>query len=175
VCGEDPNVARCTEDVGLRLVDLNHRCVGDSSQDALVCPAIELCELVLLDLNLLPMNVDSERFSEDLDDGPRRLLVRDSFVDEPASQVATVLRADGQVLLEEPRLPTRSTPVLRGSVFSNPPLDIARAKAKIDLRLLEALVSVRTLDAASGAARRRIWRRCIDALPGEVTRFLPRL
>jgi len=116
---------------------------------------------MLLDLNLLPMNVDSERFSEDLDDGPRGLLVCGCLVDEPASQVAPVFRADGQVLLEEPRLPTRSTAVLRGSVFRNPPLDVARAKAKVDPRLLEALVSVRTLDAASGAAR---WRPELDNL-----------
>ena len=97
--------------------------------------------------------------SEDLDDGPRGLLVCGCLVDEPASQVAPVFRADGQVLLEEPRLPTRSTAVLRGSVFGNPPLDVARAKAKVDPRLLEALVSVRTLDAASGAAR---WRPELD-------------
>jgi len=36
--------------------------VGDSSQDAPVRPEIELGELMLVDLNLLPMNVDSERF-----------------------------------------------------------------------------------------------------------------
>jgi hypothetical protein len=42
---------------------------------------------MLVDLNLLPMNVDSERFSEDLDDGPGGLLVCGRLVDEPASQV----------------------------------------------------------------------------------------
>ena len=44
--------------------------MGDSSQDVPVRPAIELGELMLVDLNLLPMNVDSERCAEHLDDGP---------------------------------------------------------------------------------------------------------
>src|SRR5258705_3952080 len=80
LCGEDPHVARRPDDVGLGLVDVNHRGKGNASENPPIRLSVELGELVLLDLHLLPMNVDAKGFTECVDDRPRRLLLRDGLV-----------------------------------------------------------------------------------------------